>query len=105
MTNELLVKIIGAVITIIITLVSAYAIPYFKTKIGETNFSLLLGYIDAGVRCAEQLYTVEQWQEKKQYVFDYTKGLIDKVVHIKLSDAELNTLIEGAVNEIKHSKE
>lgn len=105
MTNELLVKIIGAVITIIIALVSAYVIPFVKSKIGESNFSMLLGYIDAGVRCAEQLYTVEQWKEKKQYVFDYTKGLIDKVVHIKLTDDEIDTLIEGMVNEVKHGGE
>lgn len=105
MTGELLIKILGALITIVIALVSAYVIPYVKTKMGETNFALLLGYIDAGVRCAEQLYTAEQWQEKKQYVLDYVKGLIDKVVHIKLSDAEIDTLIEGAVNQIKHGKE
>ena len=46
MTGELLIKILGALITIVIALVSAYVIPYVKTKMGETNFALLLGYID-----------------------------------------------------------
>ena len=102
MTNEMLIKIIGAILTIIVTLVSAYVVPFVKAKIGESNYALLISYIGIGVRCAEQLYTTEQWAEKKQYVLDYTKGLVDKVVHIKLTDAELDTLIEGVVNEVKH---
>lgn len=102
MTSEALLTIVGAVLTIIITLVSAYVIPYLKQKISAEDLATLKSYIELAVRCADQIYTVEEWQEKKQYVKDYIIKVVDEKLHIKLTDADLETLIEGCVRQIHY---
>lgn len=101
MTEELFVKIILAIITIIGGLVSAYVIPYLKAKFSTEQLDTLTYYITVAVRCAEQIYTPEQWAEKKSYVTTYAKDVINDLVKINLTDEQLDAIIEGIVNEVK----
>lgn len=105
MTNEIFVKIVVSIITLCGALVSAYVIPFIHSKITREQMDLLSYYVSVAVRCAEQIYTPEQWADKKVYVFEYAKSVIEQKLYIKLSDDDINTIIEGIVNEIKHSGE
>lgn len=102
MTTELFLKIVMALITIMSALVTAYVIPYIKTKISAEELENISYFVTVAVRCAEQIYTAEQWQEKKEYVMDYVRNVMDEHFKIKLSYDQLNAIVEGIVNEIKH---
>ena len=104
MNSELFVKIILAIISICGALVTAYVIPFIKSKISSTELNKLIEYAKIAVRCAEQIYTVEQWQEKKEYVMDYVMKIMNEKLHINLSYDQIDTIVEGIVNEVKHNK-
>lgn len=101
MTNELFMKIVSAVITIIVALISAFVIPWIKEKIGVVKFNKLVEYTELAVRSAEQLFDEEQWKEKKLYVTVYIKELCNDVFKLSLTDKDIDVLIEGIVNEVK----
>lgn len=96
---EILVKALGVLVGLIITFVIK---PYIDSKVSATEQAKLENYIKVGVRCAEQIFLPEQWMAKKQYVYDYVKGIIGSLVKINLTDDELDTLIEGFVQEVKY---
>lgn len=103
MNGELLVKIVLALISICGALVTAYVIPFIKSKISSTELNKLFEYAKIAVRCAEQIYTVEQWQEKKEYVMNYVINIMNEKLHIDLSYDQIDTIVEGIVNEVKHN--
>ena len=84
--------IIKAVITLITALVSAFLVPYIKSKYSEAQLKKWQNIVDIGVSAAEQLYHSDQAQEKKTYVLKYLseKGL-------KLDAQTLENLIEASV--------
>ena len=103
MTNEAFVKIIAAIITIVITLITTFVIPAIKNHMSQQDMDLLINYITIAIRCADQIFTVDQWKEKKAYVKAYIIEVIDQKLHIKLTDQDIETLIEGLVNEIHNN--
>lgn len=101
MNSEMLSMIIKTVITVLIMILTTTVIPYIKEKMGEDAYAELIRCIEYAVRCAEQLYTPEQWSEKKEYV----AGYITRKAHemsLNLSEEDINVLIEGIVNTVKH---
>lgn len=100
MSGEIFTKIILALITIISGLVSAYVIPYLKSKVREQDLARLFEIVDKAVKCAEQIYTPEEWQQKKVYVVNYVKSWLG-AVNIQITNEQLDTIIEGIVWEIK----
>ena len=99
MTEELFVKIILALITIIGSIVSAYVVPYLRTKIGADQLEKANYYIKKAVRCADQLFTEDEWKEKKAYVMNYAMRIVNDKLHINLTEEDVNVIIEGIVNE------
>lgn len=104
MNEKLFLEIASAVISIAVALVTGLLIPYLKTKINSDKLQKLDYFIKMAVRCAEQLYTPDQWKEKKEYVTNYITDVINTTLKIKITPEELDALIEGAVNQIKHSE-
>lgn len=104
MNNEVITVIIKAIIMVLSVLVSSVLIPYLKDKIGENKYAELCNYVEWAVRCAEQLYTPEQWSEKKEYVTAYIIRKA-KELNMELTEEDINVLIEGIVNLVKHNKE
>ena len=102
MNNDVFVPIVGAILTILATLISAYAIPLIKQKITAEDMATIRHYIELAVRCADQIYTPLQWQEKKQYVYEYICKVADEKLHIKLSPEDIDVLIEGFVRQIHY---
>ena len=80
---EVLVKALAVLLGLVFTFVIK---PFIDSKISQTEQAKLIEYIKIGVRCAEQIYTPEEWNKKKNYV---------------LTEKELATLIEGFVFELK----
>lgn len=105
MTNELFMKIIELAFMVLIGLVSVYVVPFLKSKITKDQMETLLYYVNIAVKAASQIYTKEQWQEKKEYCMKYIKDVVDNKLSITLSDEEISTLIEGVLNGLKATGE
>lgn len=104
MTPEMITKITECAITIILLIVSAYVIPFLKSKIGTDKMQLLKDFVEAAVRAAEQLYKPEEWKLKKDYVTHLVSEKANDL-GIGLNEAEIDAIIEGIVNYVKHNKD
>lgn len=101
MNNELITVILKAVLAIISVVITTVIVPYVKERIGQDKYNKLVEYTKFAVRCAEQLYTPEEWEQKKAYVSQYiTEKATD--LGIGLNEQDIDLLIEGVVNLIKH---
>lgn len=103
MNQEIITKLIEAILTVITILITAYVIPYLKSKIGTDKYEQLKQFTEAAVRAAEQIYTPEEWKLKKDYVVKLISERAD-TLGIGLNEAEIDALIEGIVNYVKHNK-
>lgn len=87
--------IIKAVIALAVALISAFVIPWLKTKIGANKMAEFLKWVEIAVAAAEQLYNSTEGSAKKYYVesFLQEKGF-------SVSPSELDIAIEGAVRKL-----
>ena len=85
-------QIISAVIALISALVSAFLIPWLKTKIDANKLQTIKTYVEIGVKAAEQLYTATDGEEKKAYVINF---LAEHGIRFDVST--IDQLIEAAV--------
>lgn len=91
-----LTQIILAVITLIGALITRYLIPWIKEKTDERQFEALKILAKVGVYAAEQLFSTEQWKEKKQYVLDFLKQN-----GYEIDAPAVDALIESLVRELR----
>lgn len=91
-------QILMATMTLIMSVITAFLIPYLKEKIGEKRFAELSRWLSVAVTAAEQIYVGSgRGSEKKQYVLEFlnSKGFtVDTNV--------LDNLIESAVYAMKN---
>ena len=101
MDTNVFMTIALAIISIAGAVVSAYLIPWIKNNISAKDMETIVFWVRFAVRCADQLFTPEEWEKKKEYVMQY---IIDKVAElgIKITEEDINVLIESAVNSIHH---
>lgn len=90
-------QIISAVIALISALVSAFLIPWLKTKIDADKLQTLRTYVEIGVKAAEQLYTATDGAAKKAYVVNF---LAEKGIQFDVET--IDKLIEAAVLQLHH---
>ena len=76
MNNEIFIKIVGGVITILCALITGFVIPWLRSKLNESQMNNLNYYLNLAVRCANQIYTPEEWIQKKQYVTEYITVIV-----------------------------
>ena len=100
MTGDLILKIILSILAIVSALMSGLLIPYLKTKIDANRRSEIMRIVEVAVTAAEQIFIPDEkgkgrGAEKKEFVINY---LYDK--GIKVSDEDLDILIEAAVKEL-----
>ena len=91
-----LTQIILAIITLIGGLIARYVIPWLKDKLDDRQYDVLCGFVRVGVYAAEQLFTSEQWKEKKQYVVD----LLTENGY-EVDSTAVDALIEATVRELR----
>ena len=92
-----LTQVISAVITLIVALVSAFLIPYLKSKLSADKLEKIQFWVNIAVGAAEMIYVgTGRGQEKKAYVLEFlnSKGL-------SLNMTEIDNLIEAAVLKLK----
>ena len=95
-----LTPIISAVLTLIISLVSAFLIPYIKAKTTDKQFNTIKLWVQVAVQAAEMLYVGSgRGEEKKQYVIEFLKSK-----GFTLNAEEIENLIESAVLELKQAQ-
>lgn len=105
MDNTLFMQIIQLLLILILGFVTAYIVPFIKTKVSKDQMELLLYYVNVAVKAASQLYTKDQWKEKKEYCMQYIKNIINEQLNITLTDDEISTIIEGVLNGLKATGE
>lgn len=96
-----LTPIITAVLTLIISLISAFLIPYIKAKTTDEQLKTIKLWVQVAVQAAEMLYVGSgRGEEKKKYVLDFlnSKGFT-------LNTEEIDNLIESAVLELKQAEQ
>lgn len=101
MNAELIQLIIEAVVGVAVVIISGHVIPWLKEKLGSEKMCNLEAFIEAAVRAAEQIYTPEQWKDKKEYVLRLASERLQEM-GLELSEDVLNAIIEGIVNSVKH---
>lgn len=101
MNNEMITVIIKAVLAILSVFITTVLVPYIKERMGNDKYNKLVEYTKYAVRCAEQIYTPEEWEKKKQYVSQYITEKANDM-GIGLNEQDIDLLIEGVVNLIKH---
>ena len=92
-----LTQIIFAVLSLMLSLVSAFLIPYIKEKVTAEQFATIKLWVKVAVQAAEMLYVGSgRGEEKKKYVVEFlnSKGFT-------LNTEEIDNLIEAAVLELK----
>ena len=95
-----LTPIISAVLTLIISLITVFLIPYIKAKTTDEQFKTIKLWVQVAVQAAEMLYAGSgRGEEKKKYVVDFlnSKGFT-------LNTEEIDNLIESAVLELKQTQ-
>lgn len=95
-----LTPIITAVLTLIFSLITAFLIPYIKTKVSAEQFATIKLWVQVAVQAAEMLYVGSgRGEEKKKYAIEFlnSKGFT-------LNAEEIENLIESAVLELKQSQ-
>lgn len=90
-------QIISAVIALISALVSAFLIPWLKTKIDANKLQTIKTYVEISVKAAEQLYAATDGEEKKAYVINF---LAEHGIRFDVST--IDQLIEAAVLQLHH---
>lgn len=88
-----LTSIANAVIALIAAIITAFVIPWIRSKTTDTQFEKIKMWVTVAVEAAEQLYTGSgRGAEKKAYVVEFLNSKGFKI------DAEtLDKLIEAAV--------
>lgn len=94
--NELTFNILKVVISICAVLVTVYGIPYLKTLKEDKRYDSLVQIIEIAVRAAEQVLKTESGTMKKAEVMKFVREWLDRQ-GIKITDGELDQLVEAAV--------
>lgn len=102
LTVEMLETLVNLVVIAISVIVTRFLIPYLKTKMSKDQRELLLTVVNQAVLAAEQIYAHadKSGKTKKQYVIDFIKSR-----GIKISNEEIDVLIEAAVKELNMYKD
>ena len=94
-----LTPIFQALIALVAALITAFLIPYIKTKMTAEQQKNLVQWVEFAVLAAEQLYGSGMGQEKKAYVLEFLRQQ-----GYTVDAAQLEVLIEGAVKELLNNE-
>lgn len=100
MDAETMKMILDAVVALVSVLISAVLIPYIKSKVDAEKLAKIEEYASTAIRCAEQIFTPEEWLEKKEYVTSYVARKAQDI-GIDMTSEDVELLVEGFVHLIK----
>ena len=90
------------IIDICAFMITAYLIPWIKSKTSLKQQEIISEVSTIAVFAAQQLFKPEELDAKKNYALERVEAEL-KRYKIKLSTDEINTYIEGALKSIKTS--
>lgn len=102
--DEITMMILKIVVSVCAALITVYVIPYLKTLKDDKRYASLVGIVEVAVRAAEQ--TISEPHEgklKKAEVLTFVSDWLDSK-GIKVTDEELDRLIECAVYQLKQGE-
>lgn len=99
--NEFTMVALRCLIMLIATAITMVLIPYIRSKIGDDRWRELQEITEFAVRYAEQVYTPEEWEMKKSYVYNYILNKSHEM-GLNLTEQDIDVLVEGFVNSVKH---
>lgn len=102
--NEILFRLILALIPVLGTIITAFVIPYIKEKIGTEKLAKYEYWASMAVNAAEMIYSeTGMGKSKKEYVVNFLSNLFNKN-KVVITTEQLDVLIESAVNELNKFK-
>ena len=96
-----LTPVVNAVIALVAALITAFVIPWIKSKIDAEKLAKIKEWVTIAVQAAEQIYTGSgRGTEKKEYVLEFlqSKGYT-------LDTEKIDNMIEAAVYELPKALE
>lgn len=81
-----------AIIALVAALISAFVIPWIKSKATNEQTANILRWVEIAVAAAEQLYESTDGAAKKNYVIAYLRGK-----GITMNEEDVENAIEAAV--------
>lgn len=104
--SEVLFTLIKALLMVLGVILTTYVVPLIKEKTSSAQFELVMKYAKILVESVEQLKSSGQLSpsvDKKLYVSEkLTKWLNEK--GIKITESQMNDLIESSVMELNKTK-
>jgi LL-H family phage holin len=102
--NEITYMILRVVVSVCVTMITLYVIPYIKTLKNDARYKSMITLIEAAVRAAEQTITGHgQGYAKKEKVMAFVRDWLASQ-GITITDEQLSELIEAAVYSMKESQ-
>ena len=95
--NDNVFRLIMTIIPVLGAIITGFIVPWLKAKIDTEKLEQYMIWADRAVAYAQQVYTPEQWAEKKEYCMDFLMGMFGNA----LTKAQINLLIESAVKSLK----
>lgn len=95
-----LTPVCNGLIALAAALLTAFVIPWIRSKTSAQDREDLLRWVEIAVAAAEQLFHATQGPEKKKYVVQFLAGK-----GFTLSEEEINAAIEGAVLKLHRGME
>ena len=95
-----LTQIVVALIGLLGIIITSVVVPMIKANTSVKTQTIISNIIKTGVYAAQQIYTPEQWEEKKQFAMEQvTKDL--EQYGVVLDEDSISDAIEAALKEIK----
>ena len=91
--------VVNGIIALIAAVVTAFVIPWIKSKTTATQREEINAWVRIAVTAAEQIYSgVGKGKEKKKYVLDF---LAEK--NLKIDEESVDLMIESAVKNMNQA--
>ena len=103
--NDITFIVLKIIVSVAAALMTVFVIPLLKEKLQDVRYQRLLAYVEVAVRAAEQTIKGSgQGHVKKDEVINYVTAWM--LSHgIKISEDQLDQLIEAAVYVMNNTKE
>lgn len=95
--------VINSIILLLSAIITTIIIPLIKNNISSKKFDDIMKWSKIAVEAAQQIYTPEQWSEKKSYAISIIKGKLSEK-GIALDENSIEAIVESAVMNIKNAK-
>lgn len=89
--------VISALITLISGILTAFVVPYIKTKVSTEKLEQAITIVETAVLAAEQIYNAAGMGEKKK---EYVKKFLEER-GFTYDEKEIDVMIESAVFKMK----